>query len=122
RVRVTNKAAQPLHGAVLYAGLHRNGGIDVLAYHAVLARRATFIVSSQWRRSKLHRLLANGIFVTRRKDGTDRSGNDAALASAAAKLIDGQAVFILPEGTSALGPRPLPMQTGAARLAALALS
>jgi 1-acyl-sn-glycerol-3-phosphate acyltransferase len=115
RVRVLHPERLPESGPTLYLGLHRNGAVDGFVYSTVLPR-ASFMISTQLRRSFAGRLFFSGIEVVRGKDEGDRGGNDAALDLCRKHLSDGGELFIFPEGTSSLGPRHLPFKSGAARL------
>ncbi|MGE5491077.1 MAG: 1-acyl-sn-glycerol-3-phosphate acyltransferase, partial [Actinomycetota bacterium] len=75
------------------------------------------------RRSLLGRIFFDGIEVAREKDGKDDAvDNAAALRQSVEALKAGGALFIMPEGTSDLGPRHLPFKKGAARILAAALA
>ena len=113
--------ARALDGAVLYVGLHRNGAVDGLVYKHLFPR-ATFLISSQLTRSWFGRLFFTGIPVTRTKDRGDRSFNAASLERCAGHLVAGNALFVLPEGTSDLGPRHLPFKPGVSRILERALT
>jgi hypothetical protein len=79
------------------------------------------MISTQLRRSALGRLFFAGIEVVRDKDRdgspAERAGNQAALEGCLSHLRGGGELFVLPEGTSDLGPRHLPFKRGAARIA-----
>jgi 1-acyl-sn-glycerol-3-phosphate acyltransferase len=115
RISVVNPQNLPHSRPALYLGLHRNGAVDGLVYHSILSR-PRFLISSQLRRSLLGKLFFSGIEVARSKDEGDRGGNPAALEHCRNLLESGRELFILPEGTSSLGPRHLPFRGGAARL------
>lgn len=121
RPEVAHPERLPRGGGVLYVGTHRNGAIDGCVY-ARVARRADFLIAAQLRRSFFGRLFFTGIEIVRDKDAGDRRGNAAALDACVARLAAGGRVFVLPEGTSDLGPRLLPIRPGAARIAAAALA
>ena len=118
RIRVVRAERLPRGGPVLYVGLHRNGVLDGAAYLRV-ARRAEFVISAQWHRSLVGRLLFPGIAVARDKDRERgiKADNAGAFREALEHLAPGGQLLILPEGTSSLGPRHLPFKPGAARLA-----
>jgi 1-acyl-sn-glycerol-3-phosphate acyltransferase len=105
----------PASGPVLYLGLHRNGAVDGFVYASVLPR-ATFLISTQLRKSLLGRLIFSGIEVVRRKDEGDPKANEEALGRCREHLTSGGALVVFPEGTSTLGPRHLPFKSGAARI------
>ena len=115
---------------VLYIGLHRNGAIDGMIYKQV-APNATFLISEQLTRSWFGRLFFTGIEVSRDKDVRRETGGAAgegpstapkaartrnadSLDRSVAHLIGGGTLFILPEGTSDLGPQHLPFKSGVA--------
>lgn len=79
------------------------------------------MISSQLQRSPFARLVITGIPVVREKDaardGDPRERNPAALERCQDLLRAGGQLFVLPEGTSKLGPRHLPFRWGAARIA-----
>lgn len=121
RITVLGAEHLPEWGPILYVGLHRNGLVDGFV-HQVALRRPTFMISSQWRKSVFRRLFFDGIVVTRDKDEGDASANIAAMDRCLAHLRAGGELDIFPEGTSALGPRRLPLKTGAARILAAHLA
>lgn len=118
RIVVRRADVAPAQGPVLYLGLHRNGALDGIPYHRA-APRAAFMVSAQLQRSALARVAFPGIAVARGKDRRRdiRADNGDALARCVEHLIGGGALFVMPEGTSTLGPRHLPFKTGAAHIA-----
>lgn len=121
RVAVVHRDRLPRGGPVLYVGLHRNGAIDGAVYKTVLPR-ATFLIAAQLVRSAFGRLFFAGIPVARPGDADDPSGNATALAACVAHLTAGGELFVMPEGTSDLGPRHRPFKTGAARILSDALA
>jgi len=123
RVRIVHAERLPRAGPVLFVGLHRNGVLDGAPYLRV-APAARFVISAQWHRSLIGRILFPGIAVARDKDRERGivADNRQAFAAAVDYLgRDGQ-LFILPEGTSSLGPRHLPFRPGAARIARAAVA
>jgi 1-acyl-sn-glycerol-3-phosphate acyltransferase len=105
-------------GPILYVGLHRNGATDGMVYKRLFPR-ATFLIAARLLSSAFRRLFFTGIPVTREKDGVsaaDRSANATALEACARELIAGRELFVLPEGTSDLGPRHLPFKPGVAKI------
>ncbi|HEY7236437.1 MAG TPA: 1-acyl-sn-glycerol-3-phosphate acyltransferase [Gemmatimonadaceae bacterium] len=124
RVRVVRLAPSSAEERpVLYVGLHRNGAVDGVLYKSVFPR-ALFLISRQLVRSWVARLFFTGIPVTREKDEHGPSSgrdNARALAAAVDHVVAGGDLFVLPEGTSDLGPRHLPFKPGAARVLAAAM-
>jgi 1-acyl-sn-glycerol-3-phosphate acyltransferase len=118
RLRLRGAAVIPTSGPVLLLGRHRNGVADGYAYAAALPRPAVFMIAAGLRRHPVARLLVTGIEVVRDKDRGDRGINRRAITACVEELAAGGAVFIFPEGTSTLGPRPLPAKPGAAQVAA----
>lgn len=120
RVGVLGRQRLPARGPALYLGLHRNGAVDGFVYHGVVPR-AEFMLARQLVRSFFGRVFFRGIEVVRDKDragaGAEGPGNRAALEACLAHLRAGGELFVLPEGTSDLGPRHLEFRRGAARLA-----
>jgi 1-acyl-sn-glycerol-3-phosphate acyltransferase len=119
RVSVVRSGAIPATGPVFCVGLHRNGAVDGMVYKTAVPK-ATFLVSVQLLRNPIARIFFTGIPVTRSKDVGDRSENAASLARCVEHLRGGGTLFVLPEGTSDLGPRHLPFHSGAARILAAA--
>jgi 1-acyl-sn-glycerol-3-phosphate acyltransferase len=119
RIRVTGGERVPPAGPVLFVGRHRAGLMDGWLYAHALPRPTVFVIAARLRRTLLLRPLVAGIAVMRRKDGGDDRGavNHAALLACRDELAAGRTLFIFPEGTSSLDPRPLPLEPGAARLA-----
>lgn len=102
---------------VLFLGLHRNGAVDGMLYKSVFPR-AVFVIARRLLRSWYTRLYFTGIPVTREHDDdvSSRRDNPRSLAAAVDHLASGGQLFILPEGTSDLGPRHLPFKPGAAKV------
>ncbi len=116
-VRVTGGELVPEAGPVLFVGRHRAGLMDGWLYAHALPRPTSFVIAARLRRIWLRPLVA-GIAIMRRKEGGDRTAaNRAALLACRAELAAGRTLFIFPEGTSSLGPCPLPLEPGAALLA-----
>jgi len=109
-------------GAVLYLALHRNGAVDGIPY-LMAAPCAAYMVSAQLQRSWVGRKIFPGIGVARRKDRERaiHADNHLAIQSCVSHLAAGGHLFILPEGTSSLGPRHLPFRSGALVIALEAL-
>lgn len=112
-----------MSGPTLFVGLHRNGAIDGVAYLPA-APKAVYVLSAQLHRSIWLRALFPGLTVVRQKDrargmaGDNRGSLDACVA----RLVGGGSLFILPEGSSTLGPRHLPFRPGAAQVASAVLA
>lgn len=104
-------------GPTLYVGLHRNGAVDGWLHLSALKRDVIFFVGKNLKTNPITRLFAIGIGLARAKDNTDTSGNREALAASNEWLQSGGALFMYPEGTSTLGPKPLNFHRGAAALA-----
>ena len=119
RLRVVHGERLPPHGPVLCLGLHRNGAVDGFLYHEIRPR-AVFMLAAQLRRSVLGRLFFTGIEIVREKDRATDGAGDPHHAGALRRCLDhlgaGGELFVLPEGTSSLGPRHLPFKSGAVRL------
>ena len=104
---------------------HRNGAIDGYAViHAF--PRARFLVSAQLLRNALLRLMFGGIPVVREKDRA-RYGMRAAdhanpILVACRHVREGGSLAMFPEGSSEWGPRPLPYETGTARIVRMLMS
>lgn len=121
RIVIRGKAQEP-SGPTLFVGLHRNGAIDGIAYLPA-APKAAYLLSAQLHRSIGLRALFPGITVVRQKDrvrGMD-GDNRGSLDACVARLLGGGDLFVLPEGTSTLGPRHLPFRPGAAQIASAVL-
>jgi 1-acyl-sn-glycerol-3-phosphate acyltransferase len=116
-----------------YLCLHRNGAVDGWANDWALRRwsprGALALLGANLRRNPITRLFAVGLPLVRAKDrGGDpqeaaaaRRANEAAIAASVNWLKEGGSLQIYPEGTSDLGPKPLPFHRGAAHLAGHAL-
>lgn len=118
RITVHRRPEIPAGRPVIYLGLHRNGALDGLPY-AKATPNAAFLVSSQLHRFPLGRFLFPGIPVSREKDRQRGIATDnlESMNRCANHLATGGVLFIMPEGTSTLGPRHLPFKPGAARIA-----
>jgi 1-acyl-sn-glycerol-3-phosphate acyltransferase len=122
RVTVINSRVLPSNGPVLFVALHRNGAVDGYIYKSVIPR-ASFLISSQLRRNFFGRIFFSGLEVTRSKDrtaaGTQHAGESKAVLHACVQYVrQGEALVIMPEGSSDLGHRHLSFHTGAARILA----
>lgn len=124
RVRVVRLAQFELGtGPVLFVGLHRNGAVDGMLYKSAFPS-AVFVIARRLLRSWFTRLYFTGIPVTREHDDdapSARCDNARSLDAAVDHLASGGQLFILPEGTSDLGPRHLPFKPGAAKVIVEAL-
>lgn len=123
RITVVGRHRQSLSGAVLYVATHRNGALDAAPY-SLAVPGALPMVSAQFHRSALGRLLFHGIPVARAKD-RDRgmvTDNTQSLERCIGVLQSGGCLFIMPEGTSTLGCTHLPFHRGAARIAYAAVN
>jgi 1-acyl-sn-glycerol-3-phosphate acyltransferase len=116
RITVLHPERFPKDGAVLFLGIHRNGAVDGFVFRNLTAG-ATFLISTQLRKSLLGRLFFCGIEVARTKDEGDHSVNAPAMSQCVGLLRAGGRLFVFPEGTSSLGPRHLQFKSGAARIA-----
>lgn len=119
RVRHAERLPNPSDGPILYLSLHRNGAVDGFVLSSVFPR-STFLIARGLRRNAFLRLFFGGIEVLRRKDiatGTSRREViEGAFASSCELLESGGKLIVFPEGTSTLGPRHLPFESGAARI------
>ena len=123
RIEIRGADLSKLSGAVLFVGLHRNGALDGVAYLPA-APKAVYLVSAQLHRSAFLRAFFPGIPVARRKDrerGIRGDGSDAVHACVD-HLSRGGRLFVLPEGTSTLGPKHLPFKAGAAQIASAVIA
>ncbi len=120
RVSVLGAENLPAGGPTLLLGLHRNGAVDGFVYHTP-APQAVFMISVQLLRSLLGRIFFSGIGVVREKDrgktAAASAGNAHGMEQCVELLRRGGTLCVLPEGTSSLGPRHLPFQSGAAHVA-----
>lgn len=121
RVTLLGRERLPGSGPALYVALHRNGAVDGCVY-AKVTPGATFMISTQLRRSLLGRVFFAGVEVVRDRDKGDRTRNERAMLECLELLRGGGQLIVMPEGTSSLGPRHLPFHRGAARVAEAALA
>lgn len=123
RITVHDRPVLPRGEGVLFLGLHRNGALDGVPYLQAVPD-ATFLVSAQLHRSAVGRFLFPGIAVSRSKDRERGivADNNEGVTRCVEHLDAGGELFILPEGTSSLGPRHLPFKSGAARIAQAVLA
>lgn len=122
RIQIRGRAPTDC-GPTLFVGLHRNGAIDGIAYLRA-APGAVYLLSAQLHRSIWLRALFPGITVVRQKDraGGIEGDNRGSLDACIARLVSGGSLFVLPEGSSTLGPRHLPFRPGAAQIASAVLA
>lgn len=122
RITIINKQRLPVQGPVLFVATHRNGALDAAAYTKVVPQ-AVPMVSAQLHRLPLGRRLFRGIAVARTKDKARgiAADNNVAMQQSLTLLQQGGQLFIMPEGSSTLGPHHLPFHRGAARIAKAAL-
>jgi len=105
-------SARPeIPAGTLILAAHYNGLVDGFVYGSQLAG-ARGVISAQWHRHALGRLLLPGIAVLRAKDGAGGSGNLAAFRTMTAALAAGERLLFFPEGTSRLGTARLPVARG----------
>jgi 1-acyl-sn-glycerol-3-phosphate acyltransferase len=118
RVTLRQPASRPKAGPIIYLGLHRNGALDGIPYLKAVPD-AAYLVSAQLHRSCFGRLAFPGIPVSRAKDRERgiEANNSEARRHCVEHLRAGGRLFIMPEGTSSLGPRHLPFKPGAANIA-----
>lgn len=122
RIEIIGKDRIPGTGPTLFVATHRNGALDAAPY-ALAVPGAIPMVSAQLHRMPLGRFLFQGIPVARAKD-RDRGievNNTEATQQCINLLRAGEQLFIMPEGTSTLGPAHLPFHRGAARIVRAAL-
>lgn len=112
--RVSVSGRLPDEGPLLLVARHRNGAVDGFLLHAVHPR-LEFMIACRLVRQWWQRLFFGGIPVERSQDG--KADNSQSLEQCLKHLEHGGALCVFPEGTSSLGPRPLPFHSGAARLA-----
>lgn len=122
-ILVLNRPSLPGDCGVLYLGLHRNGVMDALPYIEA-APNAAYLVSAQLHRTALGRFMFPGIAVSRDKDRSRgiEADNRQSIARCVDLLASGGELFVMPEGTSSLGPHRLPLKPGAARIAQAVLA
>ncbi len=112
-------------GARLLVAHHVNSLVDPLLIFALLPGPPRFLAKSTlWRHPVVAPLiiLSDALPVYRHQDGVDVSRNLDTFASAREILCAGGTIALFPEGRSHSEPRPLPLKTGAARIALHAAS
>ena len=121
RISVLCRERLPGGGPVIYVAMHRNGAVDGFVYGTLLPR-AEFMLSGQLTGNWFSRLFFDGFTVLREKDEPDaatrKTYNLRTLTRCADHVLQGGELVVFPEGTSSLGPRHLPIKSGAAHLVA----
>lgn len=107
--RISSQRPEIPAGALILAA-HYNGLVDGFVYGSQLPP-ARAVVSVQWHRHLIGRLLFPGIAVQRAKDGAGAS-NLQAFREMTAALTSGDRLLFFPEGTSQLGTARLPIGRG----------
>jgi len=122
RVSVIHRQRIPASGPLLFVATHRNGALDAAAYKVAIDN-AMPMVSAQLQGNAVGRFLFQGIAVARAKDRKrGLQGDNVQAVNQCIELLQDQGrLFVMPEGTSSLGPCHLPFQRGAAKIAHAAL-
>lgn len=122
QISVIGREKIPASGPIIFVATHRNGALDAAPYR-VAAPSAVPMVSAQLHRFPFGRVLFHGIAVAREKDRARGIAvdNEQSLHDCVALLKAGGQLFVMPEGTSTLGPRHLPYHRGAARIVRAAM-
>ncbi len=97
-------------GTLIFAA-HYNGLVDGFVYGSQVPP-ARGVISAQWHRHLVGRLLLPGVAVQRAKDGAGGGGNLQAFRDMTAALGAGERLLFFPEGTSRLGQVRLPIARG----------
>jgi 1-acyl-sn-glycerol-3-phosphate acyltransferase len=108
--RIASRRPDIPPGALVLAA-HYNGLVDGFVYGSQLPP-ARAVVSVQWHRSFLGRVLFPGIAVQRAKDAGKGGDNLHAFRQMTAALAAGDRLLFFPEGTSRLGLARLPIGRG----------
>jgi 1-acyl-sn-glycerol-3-phosphate acyltransferase len=111
-------------GPRLIVAHHVNSLVDPLLLFAFIPGRPRFLAKSTlWQHPVTAPLvvLSDAIPVYRHQDGVDVARNTETFSRAREILGEGGTVALFPEGRSHSEPRPLPLKTGAARIALHAL-
>jgi 1-acyl-sn-glycerol-3-phosphate acyltransferase len=119
-IEVVGLARVPRGVPLVVVANHVNALVDPLLILAFLGLRPRILAKSTlWRHPVMAPLLvlAGGVPVYRRQDGTDMTRNFDTFRRCRTVLAGGGAVLLFPEGTSHSQPRRLPLKTGAARIA-----
>jgi 1-acyl-sn-glycerol-3-phosphate acyltransferase len=112
-------------GPRLLVAHHVNSLVDPLLIFAFIPGRPRFLAKSTlWRHPVIAPLviLSDALPVYRHQDGVDVGRNKDTFARAREILGQGGTVALFPEGRSHSEPRPLPLKTGAARIALHAIA
>jgi 1-acyl-sn-glycerol-3-phosphate acyltransferase len=123
RIEVEGLENVPGSGPVLLVPNHTNGLVDGLIVAGCLQRPVTLTAKSTLAKNPLLRVMMRAVNVItfhRREDigqGADPGANVSALAEVRARLAQGCAVCLFPEGKSHSEPKIRPFRTGAARIA-----
>ena len=107
-------------GPRLLVANHVNSLVDPLLIFAFIPGRPRFLAKSTlWQHPVVAPLviLSDALPVYRHQDGVDVARNMDTFARAREILGEGGTVALFPEGRSHSEPRPLPLKTGAARIA-----
>jgi 1-acyl-sn-glycerol-3-phosphate acyltransferase len=107
-------------GPRLIVAHHVNSLVDPLLLFALIPGRPRFLAKSTlWQHPVIAPLVivSDAIPVYRHQDGVDVARNTETFARARAVLGEGGTVALFPEGRSHSEPQPLPLKTGAARIA-----
>jgi 1-acyl-sn-glycerol-3-phosphate acyltransferase len=123
--RVVAGGAAPSRGPVLFVANHPNALLDPLVVRLAVRRPVRFLAKSTLFGNPLGRfaLGAFGALPVHRARDADGSrdareeANERTFAACRARLAEGEALAIFPEGTSHSDPELRPLRTGAARIA-----
>jgi 1-acyl-sn-glycerol-3-phosphate acyltransferase len=119
-VEVVGTERLPRGVPLLVIANHVNNLIDPMVIMAFIGRRPRFLAKSTlWRHPVVAPLLlmSGAVPVYRHSDGEPVARNFETFARCREMLAGGATVALFPEGTSHNEPRPVPLKTGAARIA-----
>ncbi|HEX4946982.1 MAG TPA: lysophospholipid acyltransferase family protein [Blastocatellia bacterium] len=126
RIQISNVAAVPLQGPLIFVLNHPNGLLDPALVFCALPRRVSFLAKSTlFHLPVLGWLLrtVEALPLYRRIDeGASVDNNQLTFAACHALLQAGRCIALFPEGISHRAPALQPIKTGAARIALGALS